>query len=157
MSTRSSGAMTIQGLTSTPPSLGGSHGLALTRTSSTTDSASLRYSHSPIPPPTAAVATRNVLRSIAVVMAASPPPRRLGFGHEASGLVHGVANLGVGAAAADVGHLAIDVGVGRFGIARQERGRGHDLARLAVAALRHLLFNPSGDDGVVLVLGDVLD
>src|SRR5919197_4965153 len=46
------------------------------------------------------------------------------------------ANAVIGAAAADVGDLAVDVGIGRLRILLQERGRGHDHAGLAIAALR---------------------
>src|SRR2546430_13391482 len=49
----------------------------------------------------------------------------------------------VGAAAADVArHRGVDVGVGGVGVAREQRGGGHDLARLAVAALRHVERDP---------------
>src|SRR6202040_418197 len=53
------------------------------------------------------------------------------------------ANAYVGPAAADVaGHGIVDIGVGRSGIAGDERGGGHDLARLAVAALNDLAVEP---------------
>jgi hypothetical protein len=42
-------------------------------------------------------------------------------------------------AAADIGHRLIDVGVARFGILFEQRRRGHNLTRLAVSALGHLL------------------
>src|SRR6266540_236672 len=48
----------------------------------------------------------------------------------------------VGAAAADVRHRRVDVGVRRVRGLRQQCGGGHDLARLAVAALRHVLRDP---------------
>src|ERR1700730_9816692 len=35
-------------------------------------------------------------------------------------------------------HRAIDVGIGRFRDSREERRGGHDLPRLAIAALRHV-------------------
>ena len=38
---------------------------------------------------------------------------------------------------------SIDVGVGRLRLLLQQRGRGHDLARLAVAALRYVEIDPS--------------
>src|SRR5262245_36721059 len=46
------------------------------------------------------------------------------------------------AATADVGDRRVDVGVGRLGLLREERGRGHDHPALAVAALRHLVLDP---------------
>src|SRR5207302_580422 len=54
------------------------------------------------------------------------------------------ANAYVGPAAADVArHGIVDIGVGRARIAGDERGGGHDLARLAVAALNDLAVEPS--------------
>src|ERR1700736_6835152 len=54
------------------------------------------------------------------------------------------ANAYVGPAAADVArHGIVDIGVGRSGVAGDERGGGHDLARLAVAALNDLAVEPS--------------
>src|SRR6266571_5120630 len=46
------------------------------------------------------------------------------------------------AAAADVGHRRVDVGVARVRGLREQRGRGHDLARLAIAALRYVFRDP---------------
>src|SRR6185295_9481193 len=65
------------------------------------------------------------------------PPSCLGH-LERRGTVHRGTDALVGAAAADVGHRGIDVGIARLVILGQQRGRGHDLARLAVAALRHV-------------------
>src|ERR1700681_150525 len=39
-------------------------------------------------------------------------------------------------------HSLVDIGVGRISGFVQECGRRHDLARLAVTALRHVLFYP---------------
>ena len=52
----------------------------------------------------------------------------------------------IGAAAADVaGHGEVDVAVGRLGFVLEQRAtRRHDLARLAVAALRHVERDPGG-------------
>src|SRR6266550_3120222 len=58
------------------------------------------------------------------------------------GAVNGGADARIGPAAADVGHGRIDVGIGRLRVGREQRRRGLDLARLAVAALRHILFDP---------------
>ena len=53
------------------------------------------------------------------------------------------ADAWIRAAAADVaGHRGGDVGVRGIRVARQRRGRGHDLARLAVAALNDLPVEP---------------
>src|SRR6267143_506777 len=52
-------------------------------------------------------------------------------------------DLVVGAAAAEVArHVLHDLLASRVFRLGEERGRGHDLARLAVAALRHLLGDP---------------
>ena len=50
----------------------------------------------------------------------------------------------IGTAATNVpGHRAVDVGVARFRIGCEQRVRAHDLPRLAIAALRHIQFEPS--------------
>ena len=55
----------------------------------------------------------------------------------------GGADAAVGAAATDVaGHGVVDVGVTGRRVARQQRGGGHDLARLAVAALGNRELDP---------------
>ena len=51
----------------------------------------------------------------------------------------GPADAEIGPAPADVaGHAVVDVGVGRSGVLPEQDGRGHDLPRLAVAALGHV-------------------
>src|SRR5437879_6605469 len=54
----------------------------------------------------------------------------------------------VGAAAADVRHRGVDVGVARAAVLGEQRCRGHELAVLAVAALRHVLGDPGPLHGV---------
>src|SRR5262252_545117 len=56
--------------------------------------------------------------------------------------VHGSANPLIRAAATDVGHRRIDVGIARIGLLLEQRRRGHELTRLAVAALRHVDLGP---------------
>ena len=90
-----------------------------------------------------AVTRRKARRFIVVFMSSSYSalaravcggPRRRG-----GGLVNGFANPEIRAATADVAvHRAIDVGVGRPGRRGQQRRSRHDLAGLAVAALRHV-------------------
>jgi hypothetical protein len=59
------------------------------------------------------------------------------------GTVDSAAYSLVGYAAADVSaHRGIDVGIRRMRVLGQERSRCHNLARLAISALRNLLFNP---------------
>ena len=48
----------------------------------------------------------------------------------------------IGAAATDVGHRRVDVRIGGLRVGLQQRGGGHDLAGLAVAALRHVVLQP---------------
>src|SRR5262245_32753306 len=59
------------------------------------------------------------------------------------GLLDCFVNADIGPAAADVaGHRIVDFGISRMRVARKEcRGR-HDLARLAVPALWHLMIDP---------------
>src|ERR671924_12 len=63
----------------------------------------------------------------------------------------------VGAAAADVRHRLVDVRVGRVRLLGEQRRGGHDLPRLAVAALRHVLRDPGPLDRVRAVLGQAFD
>ena len=59
--------------------------------------------------------------------------------HAARGVVNGGADAGVGGAAAEISaHRLIDVLIGWLGGRAEESGRRHDLAGLAIAALRHL-------------------
>src|SRR2546422_6822284 len=54
----------------------------------------------------------------------------------------------VGAAAADVRHGGVDVGVAGAPVLGEQRRGGHDLTRLAVAALGHVLGDPGSLHGV---------
>src|SRR5215470_6986753 len=59
------------------------------------------------------------------------------------GLLDRLANADIGPAAADVaGHRVVDIGIGRTRIAREQRRSRHDLARLAIPALRDLAVDP---------------
>ena len=102
------------------------------------------------PPASAAEPTTNLRRErrwpfpkIIFFMAAPSRTARCAIGGASAGrvsgrLMDGLADALVGAAAADVGHRLVDVGIGRLRLLLQERGGGHDLAGLAVAALRHV-------------------
>src|SRR5258706_4600937 len=49
----------------------------------------------------------------------------------------------IGPAATDVsGHRTVDIAIGRVGVGGEQGRCGHDLAGLAVAALRHLQLDP---------------
>src|SRR5687767_12002621 len=75
-------------------------------------------------------------KSLRVVMS-----RSLGAG----GLVDRRADAWIGAAAAEVAlHRGGNVGVARLRVGREQGGGAHDLARLAVAALRHIQLPPGG-------------
>src|SRR4051812_17153724 len=95
------------------------------------------------PPATAAEPTMNLRResclplpNVIFLMARS---LRLAAGGRATGChVDRFADALIGAAAADVGHRRVNVLVGRPRVLLQERRRRHDLAGLAVAALRHV-------------------
>src|ERR1700681_3509267 len=97
--------------------------------------ATLRSGLTPIasPPPTTALEMMNGRREI--------------WGDQSAGLrlgghVNGLAHLLEGAAAANIGDRGIDFGVGRPRFPAEERGDGHDHARLAIAALRDVLGDP---------------
>ena len=53
-----------------------------------------------------------------------------------------VAHLLEGAATADIGDVGVDVGVGRLRLVLEQRRHRHDHAALAIAALRHVVFEP---------------
>src|ERR1700722_8004810 len=59
-------------------------------------------------------------------------------GHRGGGMDR-LADALIGAAATDVGHRGVDIGVGGLRRRLQQSGGGHDLAGLAVAALRHVV------------------
>src|SRR5882672_9811522 len=84
------------------------------------------------PPPTAAEETMKERR---VILMACPLCRLRGG-------VDRFAHLLEGAAATDVGDRGVDVRVGRLRLLLQERRDGHDHARLAVAASRHVVLDP---------------
>src|SRR3989441_3647588 len=73
------------------------------------------------------------------------PPRSTLFPYTTlfRSILDGGANLVVGPAAADVAaHRFVDVGVGRRAVLCEKGARAHNLARLAVAALRHVVPDP---------------
>src|SRR5882672_10347140 len=54
-----------------------------------------------------------------------------------------LADSHIGTAATDVpGHGCVDIAIGRVGLGGEQRRCGHDLPRLAIAALRHLQRDP---------------
>src|SRR6267143_2603720 len=85
------------------------------------------------PPPRAALAVRNCRRERSTVMS----------GPFLGGVLDSLADPDVRTAAADVPrHRGVDVTVARVRLGGEQRRRGHDLAGLAIAALRHLQLDP---------------
>src|SRR5467141_2168293 len=85
------------------------------------------------PPPSAALALRNCRRERSTVMS----------GPFLGGVPDSLADSEIRTAATDVPrHRGVDIAVARVGLGGEQRRRGHDLARLAVAALRHLELDP---------------
>src|SRR5882762_7869765 len=85
------------------------------------------------PPPSAALALRNCRRERSTVMS----------GPFLGGVLDSLANSDIRAAAADVsGHGGVDIAIGRVRLGGEQRRRRHDLAGLAIAALRHLQLDP---------------
>src|SRR2546422_11561966 len=101
--------------------------------------------------PITRLATPVVSRNSRRVICTAVMSRSLG------GAMDGGADPLVGAAATDVRHRGVDVGVCRVRILREQRRGGHDLPRLAVAALRHVLLDPRALHGVRAVLGEAFD
>src|ERR1700722_924083 len=62
--------------------------------------------------------------------------------YDVRGAMNGASQTFIRAATADIGNIGVDVGIRRLGIVLQKRNHGHDLSRLAVAALRNALLNP---------------
>ena len=67
------------------------------------------------------------------------------------------ANADIGGAAADIAvHGAVDIASVGVGLLPQQRDRAHDLAGLAIAALRHVERDPCLVHGVGLLAGQAL-
>src|SRR5438128_1345639 len=74
------------------------------------------------------------------------------------GQVHGAADRLVRSAAADViAHGFVDIGVRGIGFLGKEGGRGHDLPRLAVSALRHVFLHPRSLYRMVTIRREAFD
>src|SRR2546430_16610381 len=81
------------------------------------------------PPPSAALALRNCRRERSTVMS----------GPFLGRVFDSVADSHISAAAADVPrHGSVDIAGGRVGVGREQGGRGHDLAGVAITAWRRL-------------------
>src|SRR2546428_5775522 len=85
------------------------------------------------PPPSAALALRNCRRERSTLMS----------GPFLGGVLDSLADSDIRTAATDVPrHCGVDVAIGRVGLGGEQRRCGHDLAGLAIAALRHLQIDP---------------
>src|SRR6267143_5646867 len=85
------------------------------------------------PPPSAALALRNCRRERSTVMS----------GPFLGGVLDSLADSHIRATATDVPrHCGVDVAIGRVGLGGEQCCRGHDLAGLAIAALRDLQLDP---------------
>src|SRR6266852_4315684 len=83
------------------------------------------------PPPNAALALRNSRRE------------RSMSGPLLCRVLDSLADSHIRTAAADVPrHRGVDIAIGRVGVGREQRRRGHNLTGLAIAALRHLERDP---------------
>jgi len=68
------------------------------------------------------------------------------------------ADAHIGGAAAEItAHGLVDIAVGRPLVCLQERDGAHDLARLAVATLRHVARDPGALHGGRFAAGDAFD
>src|SRR5271169_2938889 len=77
--------------------------------------------------------------------------------HRCGGAMHRATEPLVGTAAAYVGEVRVDVGVGRIGVLPEIGRDRHDLARLAVTALRDFLGEPGLPDRMLAVGRQALD
>src|ERR1700728_2074391 len=71
--------------------------------------------------------------------------------------MNGAAQTLISATAANIGDIGVDIGIGRTGKLFEERDRGHDLPRLAVAALRNVFRNPGALHRMAIVRGEAFD
>src|SRR5215510_12209361 len=75
-----------------------------------------------------------------------------------SGAMDRFADARVSPAAADVaGHRSVDVRIAWVRIGREQRGRGHDLPRLAVTALWDLELDPCALDWMAAIARETFD
>src|SRR5260221_795900 len=101
-----------------------------------------RLNPSASPPPVAAEPTMNLRRERFVARVVFFMVVSSGLLRHVGGHVHARTDALVRPTAADVGHGRVDVGVGRARVLLEQRTGRHDLARLAVAALRHVERRP---------------
>src|SRR5271155_2717679 len=104
-----------------------------------------------IKPPARETAVR--MKSRRFTVEATPVPRIATSSglHHVRGAMNGAAQTFIRAATANIGDIRVDVGIRRLGKVLQKRNHGHDLPRLAVAALRNALFNPRALHWMVVV------
>src|SRR4029077_7044327 len=93
-------------------------------------------------PPAADAAAKIKSRRLTVEATRVPSIATSSGLHDVSGAMNGAAQTFIRAATANIGNVRVDIGIRRLGIVLQKRDHGHDLPRLAVAALRNTFFNP---------------
>jgi hypothetical protein len=71
--------------------------------------------------------------------------------------MNGAAQTFIGTAPANIGDICVDFGIRRLGKVLQKRNHGHDLPRLAVAALRNAFCNPCALHRMAVVWGEAFD
>src|SRR6185369_7466922 len=116
-----------------------------------------RVSETPInsPPEVMAVVLRKSRRDVSAMWFIGFSS---GLAHRSGGVLDGGAHPGIGAATADVAaHRGIDVRVGRILVGGKQSGGAHELAGLAVAALRHVVLDPSYLQRMRVVPGQAFD
>src|ERR1700749_2906937 len=125
-----SGSMTTKAFTSSGAlPLSGPHGSPLTVVAAANAGANNAIAR---PPAADRLAWMNARRERAIVIGSAS---NLGeFGRA----MHRSAHARIGPTAADIGHLRVYVRVARARVVREQRDRGHDLSRLAIAALRRV-------------------
>src|SRR6266850_2701968 len=91
------------------------------------------------PPPAVSAVATNWRRERVVSVIMVPSRSRA---HQSCCAMHRAAEPLIGAATADIGEIGVDIGVGRVRIGLEIGRRRHDLAGLAVTALRDLFAQP---------------
>src|SRR5262245_14577146 len=105
------------------------------------------------PPPAAAPVLRKLLRPRLTAPRISHP-----LSHRRCGGVYRLADAIIGSARTDMArHRPLDLRVAWVLVLRKQRRRGHDLSRLAIAALRNLLRDPGLLDRMIAIPGETFD
>src|SRR5579863_6596302 len=104
-----------------------------------------------INPPAADTAVRIKWRRLKVEAISAPCIATSSDLRRVRSAMYGAAQTFIRAATANIGDAGVDVGVGRFRKTLQKSSHGHDLSRLAVAALRNAFFDPGALHRMIVV------